>query len=111
MHLKKFSMIETTGIGPTLSPAYDLVATSLVNPKDNEDLALTLNGKKKKINKSDFVAASKLANLDPKQLENIFDKMKQAKAKWLQQIDKSFLDKAYLSKYKSLIETRFKRLD
>jgi serine/threonine-protein kinase HipA len=32
---------------PVFSPADDLVATALVNSADDEDLSLTLNGKKK----------------------------------------------------------------
>src|SRR5215204_1289208 len=47
MHLKNFSLINEPGTGPVLSPAYDMVATALVNPADDEDMALTLNGKKK----------------------------------------------------------------
>jgi serine/threonine-protein kinase HipA len=31
----------------TLSPSYDLVNTTLVNPADDEEMALNLNGKKK----------------------------------------------------------------
>ncbi|MFA6950362.1 MAG: HipA domain-containing protein, partial [Lentimicrobiaceae bacterium] len=41
MHLKNFSLIKTPEIGYMLTPAYDLVATVLVNPADDEDLALT----------------------------------------------------------------------
>ncbi len=59
MHLKNFSLIKQPSLGVVLSPAYDLVATKLVNPADDEDLALTLNGKKKKIKKADFEAAFK----------------------------------------------------
>jgi len=44
MHLKNFSLIHQPTIGSVFSPAYDLVATALVNPTDDEDLALTLNG-------------------------------------------------------------------
>lgn len=47
MHLKNFSLLEQPGLGMTLSPAYDLVNTMLVNPADDEELALNLNGKKK----------------------------------------------------------------
>ena len=36
MHLKNFSMLEQPGLGMTLSPAYDLVNTALVNPDDTE---------------------------------------------------------------------------
>jgi len=111
MHLKNFSLIETPSIGPTFSPAYDLVATAIINTVDDEDLALTLNGKKKKINKADFVAASKTANISLKQLENIFEKMNTVKEFWFQLIDKSFLSKTYQTKYKSLIENRLNRLN
>lgn len=50
MHLKNFSLIRMTHMnspGYILSPAYDMVATVLVNPADKEELALTLNGKEK----------------------------------------------------------------
>ena len=48
MHLKNFSVLHTDQ-GVNLSPAYDLLNVNLVNPQDDEELALTLNGKKKKI--------------------------------------------------------------
>jgi len=110
MHLKNFSLIHQPGIGPILSPAYDLVATILVNPADDEDLALTLNGKKKKIRNNDFVAAFNTLNLATKQQENIFRKMAQAKAKWMEFIDISFLSDDFKEKYKLLIQERFNRL-
>lgn len=44
MHLKNFSLLDQPGLGMTLSPAYDLVNTALVNPADDEEMALTLNG-------------------------------------------------------------------
>ena len=61
-----------------LSPAYDLVATSLVNPVDDEDMALTLNAKKKRLKRQDFLAAFTASRLDSKQQENIFNKMNKA---------------------------------
>ena len=79
MHLKNFTLIHQPATGPIFSPAYDLVATVLVNPTDDEDLALTLNGKKKKINRNDFVAAFNTIALDVKQQENIFKKWKRQK--------------------------------
>lgn len=110
MHLKNFSLIHQPGIGPILSPAYDLVATILVNPADNEDLALTLNGKKKKIRHIDFVAAFNTLKLEPTQQENIFRKMEQAKNKWIEFIDISFLSDDFKEKYKQLIRERFSRI-
>lgn len=43
IHLKNFSLIRQPGTGPILSPASDMVVTTLINPADNEVLALTLN--------------------------------------------------------------------
>lgn len=110
MHLKNFSLILQSGTGPVLSPAYDLVATALVHPADDEDLALTLNGKKKKIKRSDFVSAFHSLKLDAKQQENIFTKMVKAKAQWMEFIDQSFLNVEYQRTYKELLEEKFHRI-
>ena len=110
MHLKNFSLIRKPGVGNVLAPAYDLVATALVNPADKEDLALTLNGKKKKINRNDFIAAFRTLNLDPKQQENIFRKMVSAKAGWMDFIGISFLSDDFKERLMTIIEQRFKRI-
>lgn len=110
MHLKNFSLIRQPALGMVLSAAYDLVATALVNPADDEDMALTLNGKKRKIRKSDFVAAFTAAKLDAKQQENLFTKMEVSRSRWMEKIDSSFMDKNYKRKYKSILNERFDRL-
>lgn len=110
MHLKNFSLIHHPVNGPVFSPAYDLVATALVNPADDEDLALTLNGKKKRINRNDFIAAFTTLGLDVKQQENIFKKMEKAKSGWLEFIDISFLNDEMKTSCKKLLQNRFERL-
>ncbi len=111
MHLKNFSLIHQPDIGPIFSPAYDLVATALVNPNDDEDLALTLNGRKKKINRNDFISAFTTLGLDEKQQENIFKKMAKAKNSWFEFIDISFLSTDSKAAFKNLIQHRFDRLN
>ncbi|MEX0966566.1 MAG: HipA domain-containing protein [Bacteroidia bacterium] len=54
MHLKNFSLLKHTEIGYTLCPAYDLVSSALIVKGDDEELALTLNGKKKKLKRQGF---------------------------------------------------------
>jgi serine/threonine-protein kinase HipA len=110
MHLKNFSLIRKPDMGPILSPAYDMVATALVNPADDEDLAMTLNGKKKKIRYNDFIGAFNTLKLDNKQQENIFKKMERAKEEWMAFIDTSFLSYDFKEKYKQLIKERFARM-
>ena len=110
MHLKNFSLIHQQGMGHVLTPAYDMVATALVNPADDEDLALTLNARKKKIKRSDFIAAFNTLKLEAKQQENIFRKMDNAKSKWMEFIDISFINEEFKKRFKNLIEERFARI-
>jgi serine/threonine-protein kinase HipA len=110
MHLKNFSLLEQPGLGMLLSPAYDLVNTVLVNPADEEEMALSLNGKKKKLKKQDFVAAMNTLKLDKKQQENIFIKMEKAKSKWIEQIEISFMTDNFKNQYKQIITERFERI-
>lgn len=110
MHLKNFSLLMQPGLGMILSPAYDLVNTSLVNPTDDEELALNLNGKKKKLKKQDFTAAMNTLKVDEKQQQNIFTKMEKAKTKWMELIDTSFLNDEYKEQYKAIINERLSRI-
>ncbi|MBP6046019.1 MAG: HipA domain-containing protein [Ferruginibacter sp.] len=111
MHLKNFSLLEQPGLGMVLSPAYDLVNTALVNPADDEEMALNLNGKKKKLKKQDFIAAMNTLKLDEKQQENIFNKMEKAKSKWMKQIDSSYMTEEFKNQYKQIVAERFERIN
>lgn len=110
MHLKNFSLINNDIIGNILSPAYDLVSTQLVMPEDKDDLALTLNGKKRKLKRDDFILAFSNSNLETKQIENIFKKMEGVKQNWKEFIDISFIRDELKTDYKKLIDDRFERL-
>lgn len=57
MHLKNFSLYETAD-KIRLTPAYDLLNVVIINPKDDEELALILNGRKKKLQKEDFIKSA-----------------------------------------------------
>lgn len=111
MHLKNFSLINKPGIGHVLSPAYDLVATKLVNPADDEEMALTLNGKKKKLRRNDFIASFNTLNLEPQQQNNIFRKMERAKKQWMDFIDVSFMSDDFKLEYKALLQERFLQIE
>jgi serine/threonine-protein kinase HipA len=110
MHLKNFSLLEQPDLGMTLSPAYDLVNTALVNPADEEEMALNINGKKKKLKKEDFIAAMNTLKVEQKQQQNIFSKMEKTLPKWIDLIDKSFLSNEYKEQYKLIIQERINRL-
>lgn len=110
MHLKNFSLLEQPELGMVLSPAYDLLNTTLVNPADKEELALTLNVKKSKFKKQDFLQAMQTLQLETRQQENIFAKMASAKEQWLTKIEESFLSDDFKEQYQSILLTRFNRL-
>lgn len=110
MHLKNFSLLQSSGLGMCLSPAYDMVNTALVNPTDTEELALTLNGKKRRINRFDFVTAMDRASIDKKQQENIFTKFNQKFPAWLSFISQSFLSEEYKENYKKIVEDRIAKI-
>lgn len=110
MHLKNFSLIYDSSNMPVLAPAYDMLSTALVNPADDEDTALTLNGKKKKIKRTDFEHAFTTLKLDAKQQANIFSKMEKVKEKWLAFIQISFLSEDFKKQYTLLIQNRFERI-
>jgi len=107
MHLKNFSLIKLDDSGYTLSNAYDMVATALVNPDDKEEFALTLNGKKNRIKRSDFNTVLCNFKLEPAQQKNIFKKMETSFDKWMEFIKISFLSDDYKKAYKKLIRKRF----
>jgi serine/threonine-protein kinase HipA len=110
MHLKNFSLIDNPEIGYILSPAYDMVASKLVVEGDQEELALTLNGKKKKIRKKDFIEAINRFNIDTKAIENMFNKFKASLDNWHKFIDISFVPEEMKTEYHELIVKRARQI-
>lgn len=53
-HLKNYSINRDDEGRVRLSPAYDLVSSRLVIPKEEDDSALTINGKKNNLKRTDF---------------------------------------------------------
>ncbi len=109
MHLKNFSLFKPSN-HYMLTPAYDLLSTSIVMPEDDEELALTLNGKKKKIKREDFEKAMLDSGIENKTIENIFNKFSKALPKWTELISGSFLPKEEQEKLQSLIDKMALRL-
>lgn len=103
MHLKNFSLFESFEGKYSLTPAYDLISNRLVMPNDTEELALTLNAKKRKLSKNDFSIAMINSGLNEKTIQNIFLKMVGSKEIWFEFIDSSFLPNEMKISYKELI--------
>lgn len=109
MHLKNFSLFRP-GENYMLTPAYDLLSTALAMPEDDEELALTLNGKKKRIKREDFEKAMLDSGMDDKAIANIFNRFVKAIPKWHKLIDESFLPTDFKDAYHSKIDTMAKRV-
>ena len=106
MHLKNFSLYNNRKMGYALTPAYDLLCTKIVMPEDTEELALTLNGKKRKIQKSDFIKVMKASGLNDKVIANIAKKFRRSIVKWIDLIESSFLPESMKKEYKKQILSR-----
>ena len=111
MHLKNFSLLKSKELKYHLAPAYDLVASELVVEGDDEELALTLNGKKKKLKRKDFNIAMKSSGINDKSIENIFLKFEKALESWHSLIGDSFLNDNFKEKYYNMINKKFKQLE
>jgi len=66
-----------------------MLSTVLVNPKEEEYLALSLNGKKKQLKRRDFESAFDSMKLTTRQQYIIFGKMAKARNKWIEFIQKN----------------------
>lgn len=110
MHLKNFSLIKRGAIW-SLSPAYDLLNVSIVNPEDDEELALTLEGKKKKLEKNHFVRLGEKLKLNKKQIGGVFSRFNKNKDLAFSIVKKSFLSQEYQEKYTSLLESRYSKIE
>jgi serine/threonine-protein kinase HipA len=105
MHLKNFSMWLSDQLW-TLSPAYDLLNVKIILPKDKEDMALMLGGKKMNFSKGYFNQFGEVLKLNEKQINSVFKKLDTWLPKAIQLIDISFLNDHNKIQYKNLITQR-----
>lgn len=109
MHLKNFSLYRPAD-NYILTPAYDLLSTVLVMPEDDEELALTLNGKKKRIRRDDFEKAMRENGMKDNAIAKLFDRFSKSVSKWHGLINESFLPKALQKAYHDKIDIMARRL-
>jgi serine/threonine-protein kinase HipA len=110
MHLKNFSLLTQADGMARLSPAYDLVATKLVNPADDEDTALTLNERKKRLKPADFTALANSLNIPYTAVRNVYVGLQKRVPAWRKRIDASFLNEELQANYHALLSERLERL-
>ena len=109
MHLKNFSLYRP-GRGYLLTPAYDLINVAIANPKDKEELALPLSGRKSQLQMNDFLKSATAMGLEQNVVINLIENMHKAVPKWRSLIQSSFLTADMKEKYEQLVTLRLDRL-
>lgn len=111
MHLKNFSLMKTAIGEVQLTPAYDLVSTKLVMPKDLEEMALTINAKKNRLKKLDFNKLGDSLGISEKVMESVYQKFSNKIDGIKTLIGQSFLNHSLSDDYLNLIIERGQKLD
>ena len=105
MHLKNFSLYSPAG-EPVLTPAYDLLNAFISNPADDEELALNLNGKKKRMKDADFRTAYRTCGVPEIVFDRVKKKYKDLLPKFEEEIQRSFLSDELKTFYINLLHRR-----
>ena len=105
MHLKNYSMF-LSETGWVLAPFYDLLNVKMILPKDKEDMALLLGGKKEDFNKGYFDRLGLGLKLNDKQITAVYKRLKKWLPNAIQLIDASFLKNERKREYAKLITDR-----
>lgn len=111
MHLKNFSLM-TRDRKIFMSPAYDLLNSTIAQKNTKEEIALPLNGKKNNLTSRDFFKyfANEKLGLNMNIIDGIVQEFYQVIPKWQELIGISFLSQPMQEKYQELLKQRCKQL-
>lgn len=111
MHLKNFSLILQDD-KVELSPAYDLINSTLVIVAPKEEMALPIRGRKNQLNPEDLIQYFALnhLSLSPAIVKNVLDDFKKVLPLWKNQIRNSFLPQELQLKYAEILSQRLNRM-
>ena len=111
MHLKNFSLMTRDG-KRELTPAYDLLNSTMVLANPKEEFALPLNGKKKNLTKKDLLTsfAAERLGLNENVRGDVLRRFRDARASWDRLIDRSFLTADEQARYRDILNVRWARV-
>jgi serine/threonine-protein kinase HipA len=111
LHLKNISLI-TRGRRIQLSPAYDLLNSTIVLARPAEELALPLRGKKRNLRRSDLIGyfGGERLGLPSAAIDDLQSVLLAAQTDWEQVIAASFLPESQQIAYLDLLHQRRERL-
>jgi len=110
MHLKNFSLLYKLGGEVALSPAYDLLPTVLLLPEDKEEVALTLNGRKRRLVRNDFEQFGHSLKLTGKQMENALGRFRNGLPTALDTLGRGLCSSEVKDAFRELIQARANRI-
>ncbi len=111
MHLKNFSVIRNQDV-ISLTPAYDLLNTTIVLPNPVEELALPLDARKNKLKRHDFLDyfAKDRLQLPERVIEKMVTHFANVRTEWEYLVGISFLSNEMKKKYLKILDDRFARI-
>ena len=107
MHLKNYSVITLDG-KVALTPAYDLLNSTIVLSGEPEEIALPVKGKKKNLTRDDLINyfGKERCGLPDKIIEKTLVSINSALPSWFRLIEGSFLSDKMKEKYRILLDKR-----
>lgn len=108
-HLKNFAMVQQTS-GYHLAPAYDIVSSRTTLPSESDEMAITVNGRKNRIDMRDFESLAEILEMNNKRRDQLVGSVHALNAKIGRFITNSFLPDEWKSKVASVFKKRWKRL-
>jgi serine/threonine-protein kinase HipA len=110
MHLKNFSLLTNSNNEIVLSPTYDQVSTRLAMPSDEEEMALSINGRKRKLTRTNFENLADNLKIPTKSVASSFDKFRKNLSGAHEIIDFSFLPSDQKEMYHDILNENWIRL-
>ncbi len=108
-HLKNFAMIRTPS-GYQLAPAFDMVNSRLVLPSESDEMALTINGRRNRIDMRDLESFSDFLEMTARQRDNIVSAVHRLAGSVKEMVHQSFLPVDHQKGFLAIFNERYRRL-
>ncbi len=111
MHLKNFSLITRKDI-VSLSPAYDLLNTTIALVDPTEELALPVRGKTSNLKRGDLIDyyGYERLKLTPRAIDRVLSDLESILPRWFDLLNRSFLSPLKRTAYRDILQVRTDRL-
>jgi serine/threonine-protein kinase HipA len=109
-HRKNFSLLTNQNGVVALSPAYDLVSSRLVISQEAEEMALTVNGKRNRLKRDDFLAFAESIGIEANYAEGKIEELLALAKEFTNRVSRSALSAPLQERFLEIITERLDRL-